>query len=449
MTAVTQKPLWAEGTFLHQQHFQQWDLYWAQQLQSRLASVAPLGWGLQQVTIDHQALATGYFQVLSARAVFAHGLSIAYDESADQPLQCELPASADKPLCVYLCVPANNAAVGVTGYDPHVAVARWQANYRKVADCFDPQRQQEILLGQLNLQLVAGEHPNDGYHSLAIAQVVPSETGGWQLASDYIPPVLWLAASQSLCRLMKKIMTMLAAKLKTLQKDNHTMMTAHQINQQLALKSCLLLLLNQQALIELKHLITTPQQHPQQLYLLLIRLISGLCAVHGSAGCSDMPSYQHAAPTDMFAKLYAVLVTLLNNNLPSQHMDIVLKQLPNGLYTTNHIAKPTLHRSSFYIAVQLHATDRAWIDQFAKTVKVGAMQAIEQIMASALPGVGIRHQQQLPHQLTLKPGYEYFYIEKQGEFWQQIVEQEHIALFVPKQFSAAVINIISMQENHG
>ncbi len=87
-----------------------------------------------------------------------------------------------------------------------------------------------------------------------------------------------------------------------------------------------------------------------------------------------------------------------------------------------------------------------WVDHFLRQTKVSAYSVIDTLISSALPGVGLQHCSHPPRPLPIKIGYEYFYLQPQGDFWRQIKIEGHLAVFVAKEFSTAEFELITVEE---
>lgn len=141
-----------------------------------------------------------------------------------------------------------------------------------------------------------------------------------------------------------------------------------------------------------------------------------------------------------------VLLKAIDQAVPASAKNFTLRRLGDTLYQVDSIDHDSLKHLHFFIAVYLPAQSSQWIEQFAKQVKIGAIAAINSIIASALPGAQVRHLQRPPAELTIKAGYEYFLIEVNNEFWQQIVADGNLAIFIPNAFKSAAIELISLEE---
>ncbi|HKX82677.1 MAG TPA: type VI secretion system baseplate subunit TssK, partial [Pyrinomonadaceae bacterium] len=63
------KIVWNEGMLLTPHHFQQWDNYHEELLNSRVRSMMSYEYGVLDLRINHEAIANGNFQMLNCIAV--------------------------------------------------------------------------------------------------------------------------------------------------------------------------------------------------------------------------------------------------------------------------------------------------------------------------------------------------------------------------------------------
>src|SRR5512136_801697 len=104
-----QKVLWTEGLFLTPQHFQQWDRYYGELVNSRIRALSTFQWGAEELEFNVDALQNSVFEVLRCKATLPDGLMIDVPES-DPPPPSKNFSSAFTPdserLSVYIGVPA-------------------------------------------------------------------------------------------------------------------------------------------------------------------------------------------------------------------------------------------------------------------------------------------------------------------------------------------------------
>ena len=100
----TNRVVWQEGMFLRAQHFQQQDRWLETLVRARTAPLRPYPWGIVEMAIDRDLLATGRFAVTAANGVFEDGTPFALPGATDQPVPLDLPESTRNAV-VYLALP--------------------------------------------------------------------------------------------------------------------------------------------------------------------------------------------------------------------------------------------------------------------------------------------------------------------------------------------------------
>src|SRR5215813_10288619 len=79
------KVVWNEGMLLTPHHFQQWDNYYEEVLNSRFSSFTPYEWGILDLQINQEAIANGLFNLTRCSAVMPDGLLIKIPQAAASP----------------------------------------------------------------------------------------------------------------------------------------------------------------------------------------------------------------------------------------------------------------------------------------------------------------------------------------------------------------------------
>src|ERR1051326_5737258 len=79
------KVVWNEGMLLMPHHFQQWDNYYEELLNSRFSSMVPYEWGVINFQINNESIGKGNFDLLRCRAVLPDGLMINIPDTDPAP----------------------------------------------------------------------------------------------------------------------------------------------------------------------------------------------------------------------------------------------------------------------------------------------------------------------------------------------------------------------------
>lgn len=440
------KVLWVEGILLGQQHFQQWETSLEQQARLRQQMVAPFAWGLETLVVDESALANRRFYISRCMAVFPNGQLVSYEVAQGDSLSCELPANVHEPLPIYLCLATNQLATGIKGYENAGQMATWRAEYQDITDQFDHNRRREVLFGQLNLTLRYGEQPRDGFFALKIAEVINKGDSGYQLVTSFVPTVLKLQASRYLLELLRETLEKLAGKIRVLTERRQQVKGDASEFGHHNLEHFLLLQTFNRIYPILSQCMQQANWHPQQLFNCLLDLTGILCTFSNEWQVMQLPVYQHTDLTQCFSQLNQILTKLLDAVMPTHMAPVKLRKESDTVYVAEVIDSSILNTQRFFLAVMYLSDDPEWITQFGRQAKVASSSMLENIVTSAMPGVRLGYTQRPPSKLAIKSGYEYFYLEPSGEFWEQIKTERSLRIFVPYHFNQAVIELVTVQE---
>ena len=440
------KVIWAEGMFLGQQHFQLWDRYYEtyQNLQTR--SISPLSWGVLSLSIDEDALENGQYRVTECQVIFPDGRLVSYDASFDDPLIIELEGGYSEKVDVYLCLPANRSANGITGYRSNGQLCAWEADYRRIGDENDPAREREVMLGKPNLMLLDGSESRENFTWLKLAELVNEGDGRYKLVTEYIPPLVRVGASPTMLVMLQRFIELFSAKVRVLNERRRQMSASAADFGHSDVSNFLVLQALSGAIPILQHFRQNPELHPEQLYQLLARVIGSLCPFSFEIDVHSITRYRHGELTQVFQKLEHQLRTLIDVAMPSKMAAIKLTREADSLYSIDNIDSTLFANCTFFIAVYAEIDDPMWVMHFERMIKVGARADIEMIVASALPGAKITHSPRPPSNLPIKSGYEYFRIEPRGTFWDKIVAERTMGIFVPREFVKVKMEVVTVQE---
>ena len=440
------KIVWAEGVFLSQQHFQTWDQQLERAQHLRQTLINPFSWGVISLSIDQDALALGRLQVLEASVLFQDGRMVQYLASTDPPLSCDLQAPGGDSLGVYLALPANNHVGSISGYPQRSQISGWTANYQEIEDSFDASRKREILLAKPNLYLLTDAEALAPFLSIKIAEVVHDGDHRYRMIDSYIPPLCRMSASPILAHRLRRVVETLNAKRKQIESaregcDGGAAGFARTDPNNHALLRNLNWVIPQ-----LRHLLSAMDLHPEQLYRLLCQVAGAFCTYHNKATIDSIPPYNHEDLTQVFQKMEAMLAILLDLNTTAKATAVVLQKETANLLSSSDIPAALFNNETFFIEILFDAKDPGWITDFARQAKVTARSTIEMAVASALPGVRLVHTQRPPAKLSTRSGCEYFRLEPRGDFWNQMITEGSLAIYLPHSFTSSDLKLVTVQE---
>ncbi len=440
------KVIWAEGMFLGQQHFQLWDRYYETYQSLQVRSLSPMGWGVISLDIDEEALENSRFRIRRCQVIFPDGRLVSYDAADGPPLAMELEGGISRNVEIHLCLPANRSASGINGYQDHGQLCSWAVDYQRVPDENDPSREREVMLGRPNLMLLSGEESRENFTWLKLAEVRSEGDGVYTVVPDYIPPIARIGASPRLRDYLQRMIELFSAKVRTLNDRRRQQSATTAGFGHSDLSNFLILQTLSGGLPLLQHFQENDDLHPERLYTLLARVVGALTPFSFEIDVHRIPRYRHHDLAGVFGELETLVRGLVDVAMPTNLDVLQLQRESDTLLSVDNIDSQLLAGSSFYLAVLSDSDDPMWVTHFERMVKAASRADIEMVVASALPGLRIAHTQRPPSNLPIKSGYEYFHIEPRGEFWDRVLEERTLALFLSRDFTSVKLELLTVQD---
>lgn len=173
------KVVWNEGMLLTPHHFQQWDNYHEELLNSRMRSLTAYEYGVIDVQINREAIANGNFQINSCMAVLPDGLLVNFPDTDAipdlRPVGAHFNPEQEK-LGVHLAIPAkkigaaNFQSNGATGASSNLNL-RFMQDGTLVRDETSGMNEQPLAFARPNLRIIFDDELRDGFTSIKIAEL--------------------------------------------------------------------------------------------------------------------------------------------------------------------------------------------------------------------------------------------------------------------------------------
>ncbi|MBR8233192.1 type VI secretion system baseplate subunit TssK [Burkholderia sp. AU42008] len=428
------RPLWAKGIFMTPQHFQQ-QAIWEQYAHDRVARIAtPDAWGVVHTVLDVQALSVDRLQCTALSLRLPDG-TLVDTETADW-----LPASRsleDVPATVesvtVLLGLALMDAQGGNCIEPGEKPARPRRvtrEYKQVAD-LNGDGQEEISVERNVVALLFDfEHAGD-YVTCPIARLVRTPQGQFEPDATFVPPCLFLSASDRLMQRAQRLSGILSAKSASLAARRKA--RSDQIADFAVSDVALFWLLHSvnSAWPELARLVQAPDQHPERLYTVLARLAGALLAFSTTESLQSIPLYDHRAPEPMFAELESLIRTLLDAVIPSRVIPIALEQVRATTWLGRINDERLTEGAEYYLSVQAAMPAHALVDHLPRLCKVGAPDEVEQIVNSALRGIALRSMPRLPAAIPVRIENQYFALDSNDDAFKRMIDAHACQIYVP------------------
>jgi type VI secretion system protein ImpJ len=145
----------------------------------------------------------------------------------------------------------------------------------------------------------------------------------------------------------------------------------------------------------------------------------------------ELPKYDHENLQGCFDPVIDIIQMLLSGDIQRsvERLDLVAR----GPGQFMHVIKNrTLLRQSFlFLAVSDSTKAMEEIrKRFPSMCKIGPNTKMPTLVASALPGIPLRHTTTPPGQLHVLPGYVYFELDRGSPDWPEVYDAAALGLFV-------------------
>ena len=430
------KIVWNEGMLLTPHHFQQWDNYHEELLNSRVRSVLPFEYGILDLQINREAIANGNFQIVNCHAVLPDGLMINVPDAEAVPdlrqVGNHFHPEAEK-LGVHLAIPAKKmgeANFQANGVKSNVNL-RFLQEGALVKDETSGTNEQPLAYAKSNLRIIFDDEVRDGFTSMKIAELVRTPTGQLMINEDYIPPTLKSSASAWLVNMLRQLVEILNTKSGSLgeQRRQRNASLADFTTSEVAI-FWLLHTINS-AIPTMAHFFRAPLLHPEKLYLEMAELVGKLMTFSTELYPRDIVKYDHDDLHFTFFNLSTQLKELLETVIPSRCVPIPLEKTRDTLYVGRVEDERLLKEAGFYLAVRAQMPESKLIEGVPRVVKIGSRDVIDTIINSALPGVVLTHASPPPAPIPTRVGFRYFMLDTIGPYWDGIKGSKVIAVYVP------------------
>lgn len=432
------KIVWNEGMLLTPQHFQQFDNYHEELLNSRARAMMPYEYGLLDLRVNSEAIANGNFQITNCRAVLPDGLMVNVPDAEAvpdmRPVGDHFKVERDK-LGVHLAIPARK--MGEANFQASGATANNNLRFLQegalVKDETSGSNEQPLAYAKSNLRIIFDDELRDGFTSIKIAELQRTPTGQLKLSDDYIPPILKVSASVWLVNMLRQMVEILITKSGSLgeQRRASNASLADFTTSEVAV-FWLLHTINS-SIPTMSHYFRSPLLHPEKLYLEMGTLVGKLMTFSLEVHPKDIVKYDHDDLYFTFYNLSMQLKDLLETVIPSRCVPIPLEKTRDTLYVGRIEDERLLKEASFYLAVRAQMPESKLIEGVPRVVKIASRDVIDSVIGSALPGVVLTHANPPPAPIPARVGFKYFHLDSIGPYWNGISGSKVIAVYVPNE----------------
>lgn len=441
------KPLWARGIFMTPQHFQQQAL-WEQFANDQIARIAsPDAWGVIGVSLDTQALAIDRLQIATLTARLRDGTVVDSDTSDWLPAArslTDVPASVE----------AVTVLAGVALVDPQggncVEPGEKSARPRRVTREFvhvtdiNGNGTEEISVERQVVALLFDFEQAGDYVTCPVARLVRTAQGRFEQDETFVPPCLFLSASNRLVQRIRRLSEILTAKSASLavrRKERSDQIADYAVSD-----VALFWLLHSvnSTWPELARLAQAPDQHPERLYAVLARFAGSLLTFSTTETLQAIPAYDHHAPESMFAELEALIRALLDAVIPSRVVPVVLERLRTSMWRGQIKDERLTEDADYYLSVRASMPAHALLEQVPALCKMGAPDEVEQVVNSALAGIALRPVSRLPAAIPVRIENQYFAVDSTDPAFARMIAARTCQIYLPASIPEAELELYAV-----
>ncbi|WP_233834722.1 type VI secretion system baseplate subunit TssK [Paraburkholderia sp. ZP32-5] len=443
------KPLWHEGLILTQQHFQQQERWAGFALQQFATAALAEPWGTLGVEVDEEALATGRLKLTRLKLRFPDGTPVDTTAADALPLARDLTQGvpADRQSVVVLAALALPDANGNNCRFDETPLARPRRAYRefvKVAD-LNGSGETEIAAERHALRLLFDFESHADDTVCAIARLVRTTSGQFQVDHRFVPPCLTLGSHPLHLERISRVAEILQAKSAALGARRSERL--EQVAEYGVADVQLFWLLHciHAAWPQLRLYASHPRRSPEQLYGTLAQLASALMTFSTLAQLTDIPAYDHARADEIFAKLETTIRDLLDAIIPSRVVSIGLTRKSTTTWAGQFLDERIVEGAAdWYLSVNAPLPAFELAEQFPRLCKIGAPDDVEHIINSALLGIPLKAVPRVPAAIPVRLDNQYFALDPASVAHAKMLAARACQIYLPASVPDASLELYAV-----
>jgi type VI secretion system protein ImpJ len=443
------KPLWHEGLILTQQHFQQQERWAGFALRQFATAALAEPWGTLGVEVDEEALATGRLKLTRLKLRFPDGTPVDTTVADALPLARDLTQGvpADRQSVVVLAALALPDANGNNCRFDETSLARPRRAYRefvKVAD-LNGSGETEIAAERHALRLLFDFESHADDTVCAIARLVRTTSGQFQVDHRFVPPCLTLGSHPLHLERINRVAEILQAKSAALGARRSERL--EQVAEYGVADVQLFWLLHciHAAWPQLRLYASHPRRSPEQLYGTLAQLASALMTFSTLAQLTDIPAYDHARADEIFAKLETTIRDLLDAIIPSRVVSIGLTRRSTTTWAGQFLDERIVEGAAdWYLSVNAPLPAFELAEQFPRMCKIGAPDDVEHIINSALLGIPLKAVPRVPAAIPVRLDNQYFALDPTSVAHAKMLAARACQIYLPASVPDASLELYAV-----
>ena len=430
--------VWAEGMFLRTQHFQQADRWTERLVNAATRDLRPFPWGLIDLRLNNEALATGRIELNAVRAILPDGTAIDAPGDTDLPDAIEVTPENNGDI-IYLTLTSRKPGEKEIG-STHNRAGGQSRDMRYTRALYNPQDTNDdsfvsadIEVARPQLKLRRASEPLAGCERLGVLRIVEVRSDlAVILDEGFIAPTMNCRVQQPLLAYVTELVGLIGHRADAIAQrisDPSVRGTAEIAD--FLLLECL----NRNEPL-LRHLQAQAGAiHPEEFYRACLSFAGELAIfTRQSKRPAEFPVYRHDDLQASFSAVFYELRQALSAVLEQSAVTIALEERRHGVRVGIISNKALLKSADFVLAVRADMPVERLQRALPYQIKIGAVEKISELVNVALPGVEVRPLSVAPRQIPYRQGTLYFQLDTTGAHWKHLETSGAIALHLNGEF---------------
>lgn len=432
------------------QHLQQSDQYHEALLHARMHAVSTYDWGITGVQFDERALVAGQLKLVKCHGFFGDGTPFFIGDRGEdvieaRPIEGAFPAAIES-LDLFLAVPNARDTAANIGLDPTKVgpALRFVAQSVTVPDVNTGRNETAITWARQNMRILFGTEARDAFQTVRIGQLQRDRTGAVVLKKSFVPSVLHIGASEHLMGGLRRVLSALVGKQKSLA-EGRRMRTAAAVDFQASDTAKFWLLHTVNSYIPIvSHLVDHGGAHPEDLFMVMGNMIGELCTFSADGDPTAIPKFNYLELGDVFDPMFERAIAMITGVISENYIVIPLEKREDGMYL-GKFEDPKLPRTH-ELFLEAKGSDEATLrERLPRLLKIGSWTQIGYILNAAMPGVRVGIEYRPPGAIPVKPGLVYLRVDQAGDYWNDILGSGTIAIYQPIDPQKVDLRLIAVQ----
>ncbi len=452
---------WHEGLFLQPHHFQAWDRHWTERICTGEQWQSPHSYGVLELAINSDALASGFLQIDLLRCKTAAGaiiesstgsvmerrdlrpslesLSKLSESNSYQPLDGRSVGNGVQRevrfVDVFVGVPRLKLGDKNVDSADHRNGSRFRAQWLDLPDELDAACIKPVELRELNARVLLSTDDLAGYDVLRIARVRRGEDDDVQLRMDanYVPPLMDCSSSNLLrSQIMTSIYDLMQQCSEQYSKQLFDTGGALHANSPVDVQRLLVLQAVNPAASVLRVLANSRGIHPLTLYVELARLAGTLDLLHPNRHSKPTSPYDHENLGGIFFELKRRILNAVDGLQRAPYRQTMFVGNENGMQLTIERSQFATSRR-WFIGIHKGNIEADLLHQIMSTGqldwKLGSVGQVEKLFASRAPGLELKRCSNIPASLPKSGEWVFYQVDGlESSVWKDVVASGTLAM---------------------